>query len=347
MMNGSVMEFDILQQGLTFLQEDMGKYPSFDLGDYKNPLVDYPKKNDYFDRANNLGCHHLMERNLYPLAEYYFSACVQSMDEYKRKTGKGFNRGMVYANLGIAKMHNQKISSGIAHLLAAEKEDEPLNEQFRPDYDILNQYLWGQFEDQFIFPTLYELNNDSNADLGFKIDKLFLDRFFRQIDRQDRIFLQGTIWALKNELLTNKNTPNIYTWGRLYSILKDLCLITETMLRKKQAGKGQKSKKQTTLGKLLCHALKYERIGYPNQGANSANDVDEFLRNVEMNLNITDAKSRRIHFLHLVRNFTGHHFELGDGAVSPSGKTFFNDLYPKTLTNVLAAIMYLENISAF
>jgi hypothetical protein len=252
---------------------------------------------------------------------------------------------MVYANLGIAQMAIGKFDFGIAHLLTADEEDLPF---VQDSHGILNTHLWEQFERPRIFSYLIDFSKNPDADLDFTVDEAFLSELFRQMDQQDRMFLEGTIWALRDNLGLNYVSPNVYTRGRLYSGLKDICLLTETLLRKKQ-----KAASYITLGGrgktpgLVTNALKGKEIDYPQDGLNPvANNIKEFLNNLEQILNdATSAEVRRIYCLLLARNFTGHHFDLSGTATSPNGRTFF-DIYETVLTNILSAVLYFKHINA-
>lgn len=306
------------------------------------------KKNKYFEETAQKG-HILFTLSLYLAAELYYEESLKIIRSYEVSSGKTLNKGMVYANLGIAQMANGKFDIGIAHLLTAEKEDQPVN----PNYDILNTRLWKQFEKPKIFDYLISLNKHPDAGLGFKIDEPFLTNLVTGMEQQDRIFFEGTIWVLLDNLQQHQVLQNVYTSGRLFSGLKDLCLLIEALLRKKQIVDGviTATHKITLGGKkgqpgLLSNALRKQQISYPQIGLNtSSNDINKFLENLE---NIFDtaasAELRRVYCLHLVRNFTGHHFSLSNIATSPKGKTFF-EMYDSSLINVLSTILYFKHIN--
>lgn len=328
----------LIQQGLALLREDMERYPSFD------PTRPYDEKNAYFARTQELG-HPLFPLRSFWVAELYYAAMLDAILAYEQASGKHFNKGMVYANLGIAQMVIGKVDAGIAHLLTADVEDAPF---VHDDHGILNSRLWRQFERPYVFDYFISFNGDPNAALSFTVNEQFLDDLFRGMEKQDRLFLECTIWALRENLGQNGLCPNVYTWGQLYSGLKDLCLLTESLLRKRQIQDGTIAHAaRITLGGLLQNALSGQSIGYPQNGlSTSANDLQEFVNNLENILtNANNAELRRVYCLHLVRNFTGHHFDPSDRVTSPDGRTFF-DMYESALVNALSAILYFKHINA-
>lgn len=99
------------------------------------------------------------------------------------------------------------------------------------------------------------------------------------------------------------------------------------------------------LGSLITSALANKNIGYPQGNlATGTNNLQDFVNRLELNLNnAASPEMRRIYCLHLIRNFTGHHFDLVVSVVSAGGKSFF-DMYDSSLVNVLSAILYLFDL---
>ena len=326
-----------IEEGLTLLRENMKSHPSFD------PNRPYEEKNAYFVELARRGEEYLFLTGLHWVAEIYFKTLVDEILEYEQSHNKHFNKGMVYADLGIAQMAIGKFDAGIAHLLAADEEDRPF---VHDPHGILNTRLWKQFEQRVIVDYLIGFNQNSDAALNFSVDEAFLNNFFVDMDLQDRLFLDGTIWALCDNLQQDKLAPNVYTRGRLYSGLKDLCLLTEALLRKKQVTNGTiQPGTEIMLANLLTNALSNQSIDHSQSLDTSANNLKEFVDNLENILNnATSPEIRRVYCLRLVRNFTGHHFDLSHAIVSPNGNSFF-DMYESTLTNILSAILYFKHIN--
>jgi hypothetical protein len=326
-----------LQDAVNLLRRNMDAYPAFDSS---RP---YDEKNQYFLELAGMGEALLLRTRNFSAGEIFFSALKNEILEYERTNHKIFNKGMVYADLGIAQIASMKLDPGVAHLLAADKEDQPF---VHDPHGILNSELWRQFERPVIFDYLTGFNTDPNAGLNFQVDEAFLEGFFTHLDLQDSLFLEATIWALRDNLSLNAMHPNTYTQGRLYSGIKDLCLLTESLLRKHQIAQGLvNANQQIMLGNLLASALANKNINYPQQNLRFwANNLQDFVNNLEDILsNANSPELRRIHCLYLIRNFTGHHFDLTDTTVSANGRSFF-DMYSVAHVNVLAAILYLFHI---
>ena len=324
-----------IEEGVALLKENMESHSSFD------PNRPYDDKNAYFIELARRSEECLFLPGLHWVAERYFKTLLKEILEYEKSHNKHFNKGMVYADLGIAQMVIGKFDAGIAHLLAADEEDRPF---VHDPHGILNTRLWKQFEQYVIVDYLIGFNQNSDAALKFSVNEAFLNNFFVNMDLQDRLFFEGTIWAICDNLQQDHSVPNVYTRGRLFSGLKDLCLLTEALLRKKQVLNGTlQSDAYITLPKLLKNANQSSNL---SQGLNTnANNLKEFVDNLENILsNASSPEISRVYCLQLVRNFTGHHFDLSHAIVSPNGHSFF-DLYETTLTNILSAILYFKHIN--
>jgi hypothetical protein len=330
------ISFDaFLNQGLEWLEEDMERYPAFD------PAAPYKEKNAYFNRANNLFLQRL--RLNHWSAEMYYNTMLLSILDYQKLTEKVFNKGMVYANLGIAQVIANKFDLGIAHLLTAQEEDRAIN----PSFDILNSDLWEQFEHPVIFGLLSSLNSPPySANLSFDIDDAFLEQLVTEMEQDERIFLEGAIWQISLNLSLNDERPNAYTRGVLYSGLRNLCLVIETLLRKRHyilfpTAKGHRP----SLWNFLQRGLRNQAVNdtYLNQ-FRDAEDTLEFLHNFEgiSNSGRSD-EAKRLHYLCLIRNFTAHHLDISETVASLSGNQFFDNYYETAFVNVLAALLYLKH----
>lgn len=327
---------EVFSEAHKLLQEDMEFYPSFD------PNKRYEEKNYYVNRANNLG-QTLFYSQLHPcFADLFYRSLLDIIINYEKKTGKKFNKGIPYANLGIAQISQGKFDQGIANLLTAEWEDR---EVANPKEFILDSPLWKQFEDR-VFDYLKSYNEKHTFD--FIIDNSFLEDFFRAIDREDRIFLQGTILALKDNLDQFSVCANSYTFGRLYAFLKDLCLLIESLLRKKQLNEGMKPSEAKKLYNLLFRVLKNQEVNWPQPNPPpTATDLKEFVDQLDTILSSTvNEEIRRINCVYLVRNFTGHHFRVDEAVKSFNSKSFFTDMYLPTLENIIVALLYFKHINA-
>ncbi len=157
-----------MQNAVETLRKNMDAYPAFD------PLRPYEEKNQYFLELASMGETILKRTRNYPAGEIFFSVLKKEILDYERANNKVFNKGMVYADLGIALIANGKLDAGVAHLLAADEEDRPF---VHDAHGILNSPLWRQFERPVIFDYLTGFNTDPNAGLNFQVDEAFLEKF--------------------------------------------------------------------------------------------------------------------------------------------------------------------------
>jgi hypothetical protein len=319
----------LIHMGLDILKRNLAAFPPFD------PNEPYEDKNKYFLEVSQLSAPLFANAGMVAPAERYYRTMIDAIQEYEKQSSKKFNKGIVYANLGIILTAHGNLDEGIHYLLLADREDEPFR---RGPHGLLDHVIWQQFEDHHVIAHLTQLNANPNVGLRFIVDKAFILGFLRTLELPDRLLLEATIWTTFRNLDFKQVNSNDYTRGRLVSGLKDLCLLTEMLLRKKQQAVGQ------TLGPLLNGALVGKGIGYPRAGLSvRANSLSEFLNNLETILHAgLPPEIRRIYCLHLVRNFTGHHFDISTNVVSATGNEFFS-LYEETLINILSAVLYLAH----
>ncbi len=323
---------DLIEHGLQVLSAGLTQYPEFNSGGK------YDEKNNYFATANNLGLGFLQTPGLQWIAEMYFQEMLNAILSYEAQSGKKVNKGMVYANLGISQIRNGRLDDGIANLFTAEYEDRQLNGL--ENWEISDTTLWWQFE--FLVASFISSFVGDDILSEFCIDRNFWERLLKELDQQDRIFLDGTIlalhknWEVFQEAETRGIEQNIYTLGRLHTGLRDLCLSVESLLRHKQGINGP-----CNLDALLDNALKNKGTGFSRErkGKPSIKDLKEFLASLDQVVReVDDPHLRRIYCLQIYRNFTVHRFEMTE-------KAFF-ERYRNILKDVFGAILYLKSVGA-
>jgi hypothetical protein len=65
----------------------------------------------------------------YDLCERYYAILLKEIKQYEISNTTNFNKGMVYANLGVCQVAQGKIDEGFANILKAHIEDEPYHRQ--------------------------------------------------------------------------------------------------------------------------------------------------------------------------------------------------------------------------
>jgi hypothetical protein len=254
----------ITQDGLAALRRNLDIYPAFD------PTKPYQEKNAYFEEVVRIGASLISDEGFVAPAEHYYRSMVDTIRDYERQNSKPFNKGMVYANLGVILTAHANLDEGIHYLLLADKEDAPF---MNIPHGVLTGGLWRQFEDRHVIRHLLQLDANAQAGLHFQVTEPFIMAFLERIALADRLLLETTIWTIFRNLEFNSVHSNEYTRGRLYSGTRDICLLTETLLRKKQISDGTiAANTQVTLGTLLGNALRGHGIGYPHPALSTGAD---------------------------------------------------------------------------
>jgi len=177
----------IIRSGVELLKEDMKKSPRFD----PNNPPEYREKNEYFNRANNLCQLSLWKLQLYDLCERYYAIMLREIRKYETDNDTNFNKGMVYANLGVSQAAQGKIDEGFANTLKANMEDEPYHTT-DPTRTIFKSPLYAQFEERtedFILKhsQLYQREETKT------IDKSFINGLLSSLDTDSHVLFISVI----------------------------------------------------------------------------------------------------------------------------------------------------------
>jgi hypothetical protein len=123
--------------------KDVDHKPPFDsLG--RTPSYPYGEKDHYVRASNNLW--YLTMWRFYPsLNEMYYSLLLSEVKAFEKTQSFAFNKGMIYANLGVAQSAQMKLDEGFANILKALIEDSPYSEN-TPEYNLRRRHLFTQFE---------------------------------------------------------------------------------------------------------------------------------------------------------------------------------------------------------
>jgi tetratricopeptide (TPR) repeat protein len=321
-----------IEQAIEMLKEDIVKYPPVDLA-YP---YEYKEKNYYFDRVNACGVW-LLRLGKYWAAEIFYLRVTEFIKAYEKETGQKHNKGIVYVNLGIAQIKNNKFDEGVGYFIAADEEDRPFEEE---GHTVLDTFLWGPTESEII-KFITELCKIDSLVTVFQ--STFIRDFVRELDIDDWLFLCGAIWSIKQNIQHYQTTPNKYTRGRLYSALSDLCLLTESLVRKnwnKSNGNEAESKGLSYFLDQIIPKVKYQSTGFKYNATSPA----DFKNKLEIILENTKDEVSWISCLLLTRNYLAHRFDYLTGMASNSD--FFTDTYVRAVENTLLAIFYLKKINA-
>jgi len=334
---------EALKIGLTALQQDV---QTADKYDHDKPNIEYGKKNEYFNRANNIGMPFL-QTNLTGLSKMYFWHMLNSIKEYEKN--KPLNKGMACGNLGVSALAEGDFDGGIAYLLWACKEDRAFSGD--PTKNIFSNELYVQFSraqkrggmSQFGAPTTWVMLenaiNDYNTTFG---DGVKLDSIFKELEvsPEHRSLLEGSLWVIHRNLVLlreenargiYKDENNIYTRLRLFDGIASLCRFVELRMRYYEKAIPPK----TTLGPLLTdHIFKGQVWLKPdvidkNKGPQTPSDFDVLVQDA---LNNVKRPGRAILLLLVIRNYSVH-------VCDPTTPIFFSEL-EKIVNEIIVAYVY-------
>lgn len=319
----------IIEQGLRVLKEDMVMYGPVDfLGPYEN-------KNRYIERANQLGVL-LLRSGLNWEGEIYYSELLRLIREQEKENGTQYNKGIVFANLGLTQVRNDKFDEGVGYFIAADDEDRPF---VTPDYTVLNTWLWDNFEAELIHFAV-DTCKAQMADAVFSSD--IIQNLFRGLSVEDRLFLSGSLWAIMKNGKYYLETPNKYTRGRLYSALSDTCLLSETLVRKKYRLINGITNEPRGFRELLDKVVPGCVHNKKGENTFGAKTPLEFSEKLSLLSRIQTQPSRWISCLLLTRNYIAHRFDYLTGMSATDD--FFKDTYSLAVENSLSALLYLKSI---
>ena len=198
----------------------------------KNPGVDevnqYEDKNLYMKRINPIG-QVFGRRGNYAQAERFYLAILSRLEELEKETSKTFNKGIIYANIGVYQLAQDKIDQGMFNLYRGYKEDEPILKQLQhPETDVeknlIESRLYRQFEnwEKGWLRVLLGIKNPN------KLNDLLETRY-----PEKRLFLFSIIKTLRINL-ESRTFTNTFSRGKILGSLRDLGLWVEDELKKKR-----------------------------------------------------------------------------------------------------------------
>jgi len=342
----------ILKQGRTRLVEGMQNWrwidriPAFNPDD---PYVPYEMKDLYFGATNSVCMMSMWKipegwrgedwfrddpllqetraRLAYPLSEVYFEVMLlltRNVEGHK-PAGKdyNFNKGMAYANLGVAQSAQMKLDEGFANILNALDEDRGYYRD-TPQNLIFDRLLFTQFEDTYVKTPLADYVKHL-GDPSLDDPTSFGNEFLKSLkDSESRLFFDFTFAKIiRNRQIWNEK-ENWFTSNRLLAYLQDLCLFVEVLLR----NKGYSGR---TLDRLICQA--FGNIGLKDCGAS---DLTELNNNLILHMNESDPTSKCMRVLLTVRNFTSHNVAGGT-----SGDFFYKE-YDAILLEIVRALTMIH-----
>ena len=323
------LEF-IIQNGLRELHEGMRRASKFDPN---NPLPNYDEKNAYFNPANAICYFSLWELRFYDLCEKYYATLLDEIRKFERENNTNFNKGMVYANLGVSQVAQGKIDEGYANILKAHIEDEPYH-RTDASKSIFNLRLYSQFEERIKNYILEQLSLYQSEE-SIEIKKTLVEKLVSSLNTDSRILFISLVEKIRRnlEILTDKD--NRFTRLKIFLCLQDVCLSFENALKVKNNLTGNL---KIFLNRLFSTGSGRQRdpwkpIFDTNYGFTSSNNASQFESNLKNIFAIEDNKARRLLICCAVRNFSSHNLDVSNNYVFQNIENIFN--------NILSAIIFL------
>ena len=316
----------LVKSGKIFLSEDMNKCHSF------NPSALYEEKNYYFNRANDIG-RALLQKGFSHFAEIYFQEMLKLIERYEHRTNKTFNRGMVYGNLGIAKISQGEYDRGIAYLMAGFEEDAPLTGDHEQHF--LSSPLYLQFEEKV---HRYIINKRQGYIAGVVSDDYGHD-FMRGYDVDNRLYLMVIVnnLIINLEVFANGN-KNKYTKGRTLATFSDMCIFIEDAVKRKVIPQEPRITLKPLLRDYVFSSESWQaEVMRDWNGLTSSSSMGALETNLNRIFALSDPNTQRFLLLGAIRNFAGHNFDI-------DGSFFFNHI-DDIESNLFGAMFYLKDVA--
>jgi len=326
----------LIRSGKLMVIEDMQEYPAFD------PNRPYKEKNYYFDRANeNIGLP-LLRNGLIEFSERYYSEMLKTILNFEKQTGRNFNKGMVYANLGVSQMALDNFDQGIVNLLNAHEEDKAFHGS-NYELALFQGPLYSQFEKNIIE---YLINNGQlfATQASVIVDETFITELLNSLNFDNRLLFTSTIRSISQNFNILKENNNTFTRGRLFSDIKNLCLFVEDVMKRK--AKSNKRSLKDLIEYHVDHQVKVilndKTIDPPTTDWRKLTTAGN-IRDFDVNLQQTYKFSGTVEqffakcFLYLgaVRNFSGHNFE--------TSESYFFKNFQDILRHIIGTVLYLRH----
>jgi hypothetical protein len=318
----------VVRNGVGILIEDMKKAPRFD----RNNPPEWGKKDEYFNNANNICQSSLWKLGLYDLCETYYGILLKEIRKHERDNKTDLNKGMVYANLGVAQAAQGKIDEGFSNILKAHMEDEPYHKT-DPSRSVFNLKLYYQFEEgsegregtkDYILKhsQLYQKEETKT------IDKAFITGLIASLDTDSHLLHISLVEKIRRNLEILSDKDNRFTRLQIFLCLQDLCLAIENSLKTKNKITGTLKEILDILFSIASgrQRLPWKPILDANYGFASSDNASQLRKNMEEIFKIGDYKARRLLLCCAFRNFSAHNLDVGNDYVFKNIEVIFDNL---------------------
>lgn len=310
----------ILIENIKYCKDKL-ELPSFDPDD---PYEDYDCKNMYFTAANRLCQYSLWRQGLYGLAERYYRTMLDEIKKFENVNGYNHNKGMVYANLGIAQAIQLRIDEGFANILKALDEDRGyFEEEKKPTEEFFKNPLFGQLEKGIVLSSLEK--QISALEKDGEVCPTASDLLNGLVDPDQRIFFEYTYAKIMNNHKVWTEKPNRFSANRMIAYLQDMCLFAEDFLKRKGY--------TGMLRELISNT--FSGVDLSGCGANSYEELNAKLEQFHKESNKRD---RALRMLLTLRNFSSHNISAGEP------KDFILGSFDKVFGEILRAVINIYRL---
>jgi hypothetical protein len=281
--------------------KNVDKKPSFDAPIKPYPY-EYSEKNLYVGASNRLWLQNLWEATDPSISELYFSALLEKVKVFKKDNNNfDFNKGMIYANLGVAQSSQMKLDEGFANILKALHEDAVYSsDTTNPEDNLRKSGLFTQFEDRFVKEALKSVLSQLSM-AGITSAEQFIDEFLKSLNNDQIVFFEYTFAKIMRNCEIWNEKKNRFTANRLLAYTQDLCLFNEDLLKSRIDSNTLKTKQYWILQYLI--PLRFQNINLDQCQANTMEDLNKILPS-EMDKSNQPEKCLRI--LLILRNYSSH-----------------------------------------
>jgi len=306
--------------------KDVDHKPQFDsLG--RTPSYPYGEKDFYVRASSNLW--YLTMWRFYPsLNEMYYSLLLAEVKAFEKTQSFAFNKGMIYANLGVAQSAQMKLDEGFANILKALIEDSPYSEN-TPEYNLRRRDLFTQFEILYVKNRLQTIISALGI-AGVSRPEQFVTSFLDALNDDQRVFFDCTFARILQNQDIWKDKENSFTAGRLLAYTQDFCLFNEDLLKSKLSQTELRSRPRWELAGLI--AAKFSGIDLNSCSAAQMSDLDAKLPS---ELSRQNDRERCLRILLMLRNYSSHNVKGGTGA------NYFYSQYNEILAELVRSTCYI------
>jgi len=302
----------LLQYGVWRLNRGMhwwkyvDKKPSFDPA-VKPPPYPYGEKNLYVNASNNLW-QFSMWPHYYSINEIYYSVLLAEIKRFKKNNDKfDFNKGIVYANLGVAQSAQMKLDEGFANILKALIDDYPYADT-DPESNVWKNPLFSQFEKQYLRTPLQAIISQLGM-ASVTATEAFVENLLESLTNDQRGFLEYTFMRIRQNHELWKEKENGLSANRLLAYTQDFCLFNEDLLKSKVDSTTLSSKQYWILNHLI--PLKFSNINLDQCQANTMQDLNNIL---PAELGKINQPEKCLRILLILRNYSSHNVGGGTDA---------------------------------